>query len=612
LGDTYLLARRVSRGGMGEVFEATHARLPGRYAVKILLPELVGNREAFARFCREAEVMSELRHPGFVQIFDFNTTPDGRPYFVMEYLEGRDLESRLVTSGPMQLPAAVRVIEAAASALATAHAHGIIHRDLKPANIFLVTVDGQTDELVKVLDFGISKLRSEGTLLATPTDVLGTPPYMAPEQARGATDQIDHRTDQFALGAIAYRMLTGHEPFRGEEIASLLYQVVHEAPPPISLYVPPAWDTRPLQMVLDRALAKDRDQRWGGVMEFARAFELAAEQTLPRATVGRPLNLGATWLGAPPPPPPTPEDDDLRAEPAETLPPVRTGASIPPGIPPGMTVEDSEPPIRTPMPTLTPRQPAPRELEPSRSRAREIDFEPRPRWEDAGASDRIPFTHRRLLIGSVVLLVLAVAGIVTGLYRRIPAAVPAVKHELGLGPRAASPSPVPPATSSAPASPQTAAPPPPQAPAHPPAARQPGEIPRPPAPAEAEPQRHAAVHHHHHRVGGAAQPFEHPGSVELAPEPTPPVQAPTTSAATLPPPVSVPPAASATSPAPVATPPTSPGPFAIPSPAPSNFAIPPPAPTVDSPSHDLAPAPEPESPHPGRAAGDQPLPPSVP
>jgi serine/threonine protein kinase len=229
----------------------------------------------------------------------------------MEYLEARDLETRLVTSGPMPLPAAVRVIEAAASALATAHAHGIIHRDLKPANIFLATVDGQTDELVKVLDFGISKLRSEGTLLATPTDVLGTPPYMAPEQARGATDQIDHRTDQFALGAIAYRMLTGHEPFRGEEIASLLYQVVHEAPPPIALYVPPAWDTRPLQMVLDRALAKDRDQRWGGVMEFARAFELAAEQTLPRATVGRALNLGATWLAAPPPAPPDPDAGGL-------------------------------------------------------------------------------------------------------------------------------------------------------------------------------------------------------------------------------------------------------------------------------------------------------------
>ena len=224
---------------MGEVFEATHARLPGRYAVKILRPELLGNREAFARFCREAEVMSELRHPNVVQIYDFNTTPDGRPYFVMEHLEGRDLEARLTQSGPMPLPAAVRVVDAVASALATAHAHGIVHRDLKPANIFLVAIDGQIDELVKVLDFGISKIRSAGTLLSSPTDMIGSPAYMSPEQARGASDEIDGRSDQFALGAITYRMLTGFEPFQGDDIASLLYQVVHEEAPRLARSCPP-------------------------------------------------------------------------------------------------------------------------------------------------------------------------------------------------------------------------------------------------------------------------------------------------------------------------------------------------------------------------------------
>ncbi|MES1209001.1 MAG: serine/threonine-protein kinase, partial [Pseudomonadota bacterium] len=264
LADTYLLGRPISRGGMGEVFEATHARLPGRYAVKILLPELIGHREAFARFCREAEVMSELRHPNVVQIFDFNTTPDGRPYFVMEFLEGRDLETRLNDAGPLPLPFAVRVVDAVASALAAAHAHGIVHRDLKPANIFLVTVDGQPDELIKVLDFGISKVRAAGTLLSAPSDVLGTPPYMSPEQARGATHLIDGRTDQFALGAITYRMLTGHDPFTGNDIASLLYQVVHQNPPPLARYVPASWDTRALQAVLDKAMAKDPGQRWTG------------------------------------------------------------------------------------------------------------------------------------------------------------------------------------------------------------------------------------------------------------------------------------------------------------------------------------------------------------
>jgi eukaryotic-like serine/threonine-protein kinase len=108
LGDSYLLGRRIGRGAMGEVYEAQHVRLPGHFAVKLLLPELQGNQDAFARFCREAEIMSQLRHPNIVQIFDFNVTPDARPYFVMEYLQGRDLEARL-SGGPLSLPAVTRI-----------------------------------------------------------------------------------------------------------------------------------------------------------------------------------------------------------------------------------------------------------------------------------------------------------------------------------------------------------------------------------------------------------------------------------------------------------------------------------------------------------------------
>src|ERR1043165_6276817 len=204
LGGSYIIGRRIGRGAMGEVYEAQHARLPGQFAVKLLLPELQGNQDAFARFCREAEIMSQLRHPNIVQIFDFNVAPDARPYFVMEYLQGRDLEARL-REGPMPLPAVARIVDAVASALALAHAHGVVHRDLKPANIFLATVDGQTDELVKVLDFGISKVRSAAAQISQAVDLLGTPSYMAPEQARNQTEAIDGRSDQFALAAIAYR-----------------------------------------------------------------------------------------------------------------------------------------------------------------------------------------------------------------------------------------------------------------------------------------------------------------------------------------------------------------------------------------------------------------------
>src|SRR5215471_14003740 len=123
LGESYVVGRRIARGAMGEVYEAAHVRLPGQFAVKLLLPELRGNQDAFARFCREAEIMSQLRHPNIVQIFDFNIAPDTRPYFVMEYLEGRDLEAR-IHAGPLTLAAITRIVDAVCSALALAHAHG--------------------------------------------------------------------------------------------------------------------------------------------------------------------------------------------------------------------------------------------------------------------------------------------------------------------------------------------------------------------------------------------------------------------------------------------------------------------------------------------------------
>jgi serine/threonine protein kinase len=138
LQDTYTLGPCIGQGGMGEVYEATHVRLPGRMAVKILRQHLLTNQDAFARFCREAEIMSSLRHPHIIQIFDFNTSLDGLPYFVMEYLDGVDLETRLADSGPLPLAAVVRIVDAVASALGAAHALGVVHRDLKPANIFLM------------------------------------------------------------------------------------------------------------------------------------------------------------------------------------------------------------------------------------------------------------------------------------------------------------------------------------------------------------------------------------------------------------------------------------------------------------------------------------------
>jgi serine/threonine protein kinase len=274
LQDTYTLGECIGRGGMGEVYEATHTRLPGRFAIKVLRSHLLANEDAFRRFCREAEIMSALRHPHIVQIFDFNTSLDGLPYFVMEFLDGVDLQTRLVQSGALPLPAAVRIVEAVASALGAAHALGIVHRDLKPANIFLMRGKGREDDFVKVLDFGISKAAGSSPSLSGASEVMGTPEFMSPEQALGRVDQVDARTDQFALAAIAYAMLTGHEPFVGGDPSSLLYQVVHEQPPPVSDFVP--WPATEIQSVLDRALAKRPEDRFDGILKFGWALRLAA------------------------------------------------------------------------------------------------------------------------------------------------------------------------------------------------------------------------------------------------------------------------------------------------------------------------------------------------
>jgi serine/threonine-protein kinase len=639
LGNTYLLGQRISLGGMGEVFEATHARLPGRYAVKILRTELLGNREAFARFCREAEVMSELRHPNVVQIYDFNTTPEGRPYFVMEHLEGRDLEARLTQSGPMPLPAAVRVVDAVASALATAHSHGIVHRDLKPANIFLVAIDGQIDELVKVLDFGISKIRSAGTLLSSPTDMIGSPAYMSPEQARGAADEIDGRSDQFALGAITYRMLTGFDPFRGDDIASLLYQVVHEEAPRLAHTLPSWWDTRALQAVLDRALAKDPAQRFNGMMELARAFEAASEQTLSHEMVERgTVNLGATLIAAPPPPPLRPARTPAAAEAAGS--PVAAVTADRPPLEPG-DIEDSAPPIRTPAPepmgsaaAVAPsRAPAPRPRRsldfstddgatmPAGSPPRGVD------WEEPYLREQLPVTHHRVALAALALLALAAILGVTGIYRHI---ISGGRRALGLA------HPVPaetaPPASAPPAS--TNAAPPVESPVPGPAAPSPPAAPTPapettapaakPAPAEAAPERPRpakpskptapadersapAAHSHRHHMSTEPRIVNRPGSVYLPSTPPPPVDdqfnplvqppgaaAPSSAPAPRQNPFAQPPSAPPPPPArpnSLAQPPSAPPP---PDTLQNQFSIPPPAPTEDSPSRDIVPPPAPE------------------
>jgi eukaryotic-like serine/threonine-protein kinase len=283
---------------MGEVYEATHDRLSGRYAVKVLGAEVAGHPESFLRFKREAQVTSSLEHPGIVKVIDFNQTPDGLPYLVMEYLDGRDLAQVISTEGPLPLERVVDLVDQIASALGAAHRQGVVHRDLKPQNIFVLAVDGR--DVVKLVDFGISKVKSVSQHLTRESSILGTPQYMAPEQAVGKTDVVDSRSDQFALAAIAYELLTGRRPFSGDSLVSLVYQIVHTDPPLMNAVAVRAPVPAAVEAVIRRAMAKSREQRFASVLELAAALKVAAAGTVPS-----PGPVSAAGLRrAPPTPPP--------------------------------------------------------------------------------------------------------------------------------------------------------------------------------------------------------------------------------------------------------------------------------------------------------------------
>ena len=258
---------------MGAVYEAFQLRLERRVAVKIMRGALAEEPEALARFRREVKVLSRLGHPHIVQLLDFGTTASNQPYLVTEYLEGEDLQQRLDRVERLPLPTALAIFRQVASALAAIHAKAIVHRDLKPANVFLLDVDGAPD-FVKVVDFGISKLKTATTNLTRPASLLGTPEYMSPEQAAGRAAELDHRSDQWALACLAWHMLGGRPPFTAASLDELLDRVSNDDPPSLLAAAPGL--PSDLERVVGRALAKRPSQRYPTVEAFLRAFESAA------------------------------------------------------------------------------------------------------------------------------------------------------------------------------------------------------------------------------------------------------------------------------------------------------------------------------------------------
>jgi len=291
---TYEIVRLLGQGGMGAVWEAKHLRLPDkRVVVKVLL---FGTTDAvtLARFRREAEIASRLGHPNIVQVFDFNTLPDGAPFIVLELLQGESLAARLARGRPT-FTETLAIVTQIGSALAAAHREGVVHRDLKPDNIFLcpTPLDGEIRDVAKILDFGISKLRGAKTVLTQDAALIGTPQYMAPEQATGRNDDIDARTDIFAFGAIVFEMLAGRPPFLGDTLAAVIHAVVYAPTPPLRELAP---ETPPaVAAAVERALAKERDARFPDVGSFVKAVTARSLETAP--------TLAASPAVKPAPPP---------------------------------------------------------------------------------------------------------------------------------------------------------------------------------------------------------------------------------------------------------------------------------------------------------------------
>jgi serine/threonine protein kinase/formylglycine-generating enzyme required for sulfatase activity len=273
----YEILEEIARGGMGVVFRARDVRLNRIVAVKMLLESKFAAAELRLRFRIEGEAVARLQHPGIVQVYECGEA-EARPYLVMEYVPGLTLAARLTSGTPFAPRSAAHLVARMADAVAAAHASGVIHRDLKPSNILLAevgspgTVDGRDETrddgdpptsefsflIPKVSDFGLAKL--EGTDLTQSGALMGTPSYMAPEQADGRTREIGTATDVYALGAILYQVLTGRPPFDAESAIEILYKVVHHEVPQIRSRVPEV--ARDLETICHKCLEKDPKRRY--------------------------------------------------------------------------------------------------------------------------------------------------------------------------------------------------------------------------------------------------------------------------------------------------------------------------------------------------------------
>ncbi|MFO0658301.1 MAG: protein kinase [Polyangiaceae bacterium] len=270
VGDKYGVRAIIGEGGMGAVYEAEHLQLGRLVALKVLHPINARRSDAVARFHHEARVAGSIGHPNICEIYDVGKLPEGSPYLVMERLFGETLSDRITKEGALPFGDVIDIVMQVLSALIAAHEKGVVHRDIKPENIFLTQRVGVAP-VAKLLDFGISKVgSSDEDLHLTKTGmVMGTPFYMAPEQARGDRT-IDHRVDLYAVGVILYESLTGRRPFTAPNYNALLVMILSVTPKPmreIRPALPPGFDA-----IVEKALAKNREARFQNAKDFLDAL----------------------------------------------------------------------------------------------------------------------------------------------------------------------------------------------------------------------------------------------------------------------------------------------------------------------------------------------------
>ncbi|MBZ5646833.1 MAG: protein kinase [Acidobacteriia bacterium] len=430
----YEILDKIGSGGMASVYKARHLAFNEIRAIKVVSSRLMDDDLFLKRFKNEAIITRKLQHPNAVRVDDLDTTDDGRPFIIMEFVAGRDLREVIEKEGPLLVRRALRIGKQILSALSAAHALGITHRDIKPDNVLLISQPDGT-EIAKVLDFGIAKIRegsfeSGSSYSATKTGVVvGTPQYLSPEQAMGKHgSEIDGRADIYSVGVVLYEMLTGCLPFESDTPMGILIKHIQSVPRPAHELKPSLEIPKPVSMILMKAMQKDRNDRFQSADEMLEALN-APEQWAATARIGSQsatarddataaigsdflanLRIAPSRVPTPPPshvheplPPLAPPPQPLRATPPAPVvkppappppPPAAAPASAAPKppfqySPPSSSVEPAPPPHVTAPPPP-----------PARQASRPAHVPPPPRQE----------RRTWLWVGLAVLLTAAVMG----------------------------------------------------------------------------------------------------------------------------------------------------------------------------------------------------------